>query len=345
MLRDINKALIIGDLHLSLENYEKVLNSLQLILSSEQENFDTVVFLGDVFNSNRIRGTTAIEISEKLKSIIPSEKQYLILTGNHDFYSKDISLSKLFGDSAILHPIIIQDILFLPFEDPIDTDKIAYLYEKYKPHYVFLHYDIFSEHKCLNWIYSEPHIQLIFAGHLHDFKKNKKYIQPGNFYFNNFSDAGKVQAYYVLMDFSTNHYLIKSHTNTPVFLRIVVESPIENLQEFLLKEYPYIQNREWYLRLVLKISDSKKKRVLEQWLKKLYKSFNNIDIQFEFSDTLNSTENKISSHQFDLKNIIQKTLNTIPKSIQYDEKLLKSLIDEYFLSESSAEVNKNSNLQ
>jgi len=335
MLKEINKALIIGDLHLSFENYEKVLNSLQLILLSEQENFDVIIFLGDVFNSNRIRGTTAIEISERLKSIIPAGKQYLILTGNHDFYSKDISLSKLFGESAILRPTIIQDILFLPFEDLIDVDKIAYLYEKYKPQYVFLHYDIFSEHKCLNWFYSEPGIQLIFAGHLHDFKKNKKYIQPGNFYFNNFSDAGKVQAYYVLMDFSTKHYLIKSHTNTPVFLRVVIDSPIENLQEYLLKEYPYIQGREWYLRLVLKVSDSKKKRILEQWLKGLYKSFNNIDIQFEFANLIDSTESKIASQSFDLKTIIQKTLSTIPKNIQYDEKLLKSLIEEHFLSEPS----------
>lgn len=299
--------IVIGDLHLTRDNYNDVLNALSQVLNKHQED-NKIIFLGDIFNSSSIRATTMLEISNKMKEIL-KDKNYIILTGNHDYYSDEIKLTQIFGDKAIDKIKIIDSNLFLPYFENIERDEIVYYLMKNNIKYIFMHYDIFKEHKHLNFLLEEK--PLIISGHLHDFKRNKKYIYVGNFYFNNFADAGKETPYYLVIN--DNDIQVLSHTYSPVFVRLVLEEPME-LEE-IQKIYDKYSPREVFIRFVLKVASHKDKKQWDVYVRSLFANFKNIDIQYQ----LNINEDIINNQQVSLKLNVSAIAETLLNGIHNKE--------------------------
>lgn len=157
-----------------------------------------VIHCGDVFDSRSTISTyVASKVVQAFKDIRSNCKEFIIVCGNHDFYSPNsdtINTVKLFMSNLDID-IVDQDILvrdrhaFIPWyiwQDgnfEIDAD------------YVFCHTDLIHDNipeSCRN--------KMIMSGHIHTpiYKENRSLYNLGSCYSLNFADANSTRGYYIL---------------------------------------------------------------------------------------------------------------------------------------------------
>lgn len=328
------KVLITTDYHLTRENYIDVFNALDTIIKNE--NPTHFIFLGDLFNSNRISAVSLLEIASEFKKLLSqyfTDDKIFLIPGNHDYYSEQINLLKIFGNWTIdkVKYLPNKRWLFIPFIHTTDViDEIKYYFVKNNIDFIFTHYDLFNEHKYLSFLLDYD--AKIISGHLHYLLRNKKYIYPGNFYFHNFTDANKKEAYYLIFD--NNEVILKSHKLTPIFIKIEIDSPVDNIDELIKSQVPDIDNyKEYYVRFVLKIKNKADKKQFTNWMRTVLQR-NNIDIQYKFDDSDITTSQ--SQYHFDLKEIINRVLQMVPADV--DREILKVYIKKLLLYNDAANI-------
>lgn len=174
-----------------------------------------VIHCGDVFDSRSTISTyVASKVVQAFKDIRKVCDEFVIVCGNHDFYSPNsdtINTVKLFMSNL---DIVIVD------QQIYETEQHAfvpwYVWQdgcfKTKAKYVFCHADILMEQ-----LPSSCYGKTIFSGHIHTPNCNtkKKLYNLGSCYSLNFSDSNQYRGYYVITDgepiFYCNNTSIKFH--------------------------------------------------------------------------------------------------------------------------------------
>lgn len=157
-----------------------------------------VIHCGDVFDSRSTISTyVASKVVQAFKDIRANCSEFVIVCGNHDFYSPNsdtINTVSLFMSNLNID-IVDKDILikdkhaFIPWyvyqsgEFTVDAD------------YVFCHADIIGEvvpHGCYG--------KTIFSGHIHtpNIKDKKGLYNLGSCYSLNFADANSTRGFYII---------------------------------------------------------------------------------------------------------------------------------------------------
>lgn len=186
-----------GELHsLSL----KYLNEKAKTLIKEDTEFIGVV-CGDLFDSRlRLNPADILKAKEFLDGMCDVFDRVYVVTGNHDMFNKlpgtpnilDIfTHNKITIVKEFLHN---DDGVFIPFDDPILTDKEAFLEESDENAYCFCHQAVKGIAPPLaDGIVSDAlfdHFKLTVAGHIHIRTLSRKVISIGTPSSFSFADAG-----------------------------------------------------------------------------------------------------------------------------------------------------------
>jgi hypothetical protein len=258
----MKRCLVIGDIHFGIKTnsliwfeYQNNLFKKQIIPIIENKNIDTIIFLGDLFD---IRYSINQQIGYDAKEIVVSlfkrfsDKQFIFLAGNHDYYSPLEELSKyniydlLFDDEFrktyknvkfICNEPYFQDgALFLPWyftENPNHFDSLLYNYKfgiEVKSIYCHTDLSIWPGSRITS-LRGCP----VYSGHIHNIiidEENHLYNLGSAMGFT-FSDVDEVKYLYIIED----HAIVEKipNTTTPMFKRIfnediftISDSDIEN---------------------------------------------------------------------------------------------------------------------
>ena len=175
-----------------------------------------LIHLGDVFDSrSSISVLVATKIVEMFKELSDIVDEFIIIGGNHDYYSPNIdsidTLNLLLQDTNI--KLITKDIyienedLFVPWYKWKDQEYLQNIINEHHIKNVFTHADIVTEKVNIKNVN-------IYSGHIH-MPYIKKHIRNlGSCYALNFADANSPRGFYVLNDkltFVENETSIKFH--------------------------------------------------------------------------------------------------------------------------------------
>ena len=153
----MNKILVIGDIHLN-ELYSLYINNILQPFLIEVNNsfyFDTVVFLGDIFDASSLNNT----VSNLIKIILSvyDNKNIYILNGNHDKINKEKTIYDIMmlpsNVTIVKDLLMVDNNIFLPhFYSIDDIDHRLQLVKSYIDDNKYSSYNIFS-HNDYNDIY------------------------------------------------------------------------------------------------------------------------------------------------------------------------------------------------
>ena len=230
------KTILITDTHFGTrQNSNTWLNSQinflenQLIPYIKNNGDIRLVHLGDVFDSRSTISTmVATKVVEVFKKISGLVKEFIIIGGNHDFYSPNSdevdTLNLLLGSLNI--KIVTKNILidkeakhlYVPWYQWIESPQmIQNLIDDNGIIRVFTHADIINEPVNIN-------CQEIYSGHIHIPELKGKLRNLGSTYALNFADANSKRGFYVICEngqlvFIENEKSIKFHRlyNSDIF--------------------------------------------------------------------------------------------------------------------------------
>lgn len=158
-----------------------------------------VIHCGDVFDSRSTISTyVASKVVKAFMDIRRECNEFIIIAGNHDFYSPNsdaINTIDLFmGNMGI--DIVSQDVLvrdrhaFIPWYKWIDRDNLDI-----DADYIFCHGDILHETIPI-WAWQKT----IFSGHIHIPDKSRGLYNLGSCYSLNFADSNTDRGFYIMED-------------------------------------------------------------------------------------------------------------------------------------------------
>jgi len=176
------------------KEYLKCLRKLE-----EQKDVDTVVILGDLFDTHAIIRSEILNLWIDYFNQIT--KPYILLVGNHDETAPGSRIHALTAFqrnpniTIIDKPTEINDILFLPYYDKISEFNAAV--DASSAQYVICHQTIDGA-KYDNGFYAPDgapiqllnKFKLVISGHIHTGQKIANVWYPGTPYSMNFNDAG-----------------------------------------------------------------------------------------------------------------------------------------------------------
>lgn len=201
----------------------------QLIPYIESSGDIRLIHLGDVFDSRSTISTmVATKVVEVFKKISELTKEFIIIGGNHDFYSPNSdevdTLNLLLGNLNI--KIVTKNILidkeakhlYIPWYQWLEsTQTVQNLIDTYGIIRIFTHADIINEPvniKCRE----------IYSGHIHIPSCKGCIRNLGSTYALNFADANSRRGFYVIhendkLEFIENKQSIKFHRlyNSDIF--------------------------------------------------------------------------------------------------------------------------------
>lgn len=179
----------------------------QIIPYLKQSHVDKVIHLGDVFDSrSSISPMIATIVRDKFIEISSLCKEFIIIAGNHDFYSPSNAtydtLSMVFRDCGIqlvIDNILIEDNdIFVPwYQYKKDISNI--LHDHPEINNIYTHADIIGEDREHTSLYKDKHI---FSGHIHTPLINREsYLYNlGSCYSLNFADSNSSRFAYTWDD-------------------------------------------------------------------------------------------------------------------------------------------------
>lgn len=245
------RSLIIGDLHFgvksnSLSWFESQLNFVrtQIFDAIENNNIDRVIFLGDLHDIRySVNQQIGIEIRNLFREMLDkfSEKKFILLAGNHDYYSPLEEFSYynfyelMFSDEFIKchqnviivnqNPYLEDDgSLFLPWywtENPDHFDEILYNYDFSREiKAIYCHTDLSTWPGArIGALKGCP----VYSGHIHNIIADKlaNLYNLGSAVSLTFNDVNQIKYLYIIED----HKLVSSieNTSTPRFKRLYNE--------------------------------------------------------------------------------------------------------------------------
>lgn len=269
-----------------------------------------VVHLGDVFDS---RSTISTYVATKvIQAFIDIRKycdEFVIVCGNHDFYSPnsdEVDSVNLFLNKTNI-TIVNKEILtidnncFIPWykwEDVLNENIILHGVDN-----IFVHSDIFHD-KLPQYLKHKN----IYSGHIHIPQIKNNLYNLGSCYSLNFADANQERGFYVIQnnkcEFITNNTSIK-------FYRIYGDKVL-NLNDI---------EEENYIELYVKESDLLKQEYIDAikqynekykhlWIIPILETNNNVDnIEFSKYDITTLIDNLITEDLLDYYKQVKQKLN------------------------------------
>ncbi|MBR5297533.1 MAG: metallophosphoesterase family protein [Parabacteroides sp.] len=159
-----------------------------------------LIHLGDVFDSRSTISTfVATKVIEVFKKLSEVTEDFIIIGGNHDFYSPNSdqidTLNLLLGNLGIKiitkQCEIQDDNIYVPWYEWINNqDGIQQLINKHNIKNLFTHTDIVSENVTIR-------CDRVFSGHVHIPYVNGRLWNLGSTYALNFADANQARGFYV----------------------------------------------------------------------------------------------------------------------------------------------------
>ena len=174
----------------------------QLIPYIKSENEPIrLVHLGDVFDSRSTISTlVASKVVEKFKELSGLVDEFIIIGGNHDYYSPNsdqvdtlnLLLSNIKGIRLITkESYIVDNEAFIPWYEWLDQQKVQKMIDDYGLKRVFTHADIVSSKVDVKGVD-------IYSGHIH-IPYIKNHIKNlGSCYYLNFADSNSIRGFYVI---------------------------------------------------------------------------------------------------------------------------------------------------
>jgi predicted phosphodiesterase len=269
------------------------------------------IHMGDVFDSrSSISPLIAKRVRDKFLEIRSLVEEFIIVAGNHDFYSPnsdDIdSLSLIFKDCDIR--LVIKeyyhdnDDLFIPWYQYKDTQLVESLIKQYNPKNLYTHADIFGEdYKRLN--------VRVFSGHIHIpfINKDEKLYNIGSCYSINFADANSKRGFYVLendeVNMIANDVSISFHKlyNEDIF---DIKGRKSDYYEFYID-----QNNLQKTRYTERISDLVK-TYKNAWVIPIIQNSTSSDVELTTYDILSVCREMVPEHLKDKLKIIEERVKT-----------------------------------
>lgn len=285
------------------------------IIKLKEENHEKIriIHLGDVFDSRSTISTLVIsKVIELFKEIKSISDEFIIVSGNHDYYSPTTDkinnikiLLEFIGITIIYNDCFIneqENELFIPWFEYYKTEKIKTIIKKYNIKTIFTHADIVTNQPLYKNI-------IIYSGHMHIpfIKGNIRNI--GSCYALDFGDSNSYRGFYILKNnelfFNRNNFSLK-------FIRLYNED--------IFKYSNY--NKNDYIEIYIledNLNDKKYKTKINEILK-LYK---NTKIIPQISDKDNP--NNIEFKKYDIENIIK---DFIPINLQNKFNILNNKLKE-----------------
>jgi predicted phosphodiesterase len=247
--------------------YKQFIPTIKRLKIENPKSLVRVIHLGDVFDSRSTISTlVATKVVEAFKNIRSVCDEFVIVCGNHDFYSPnsdEINTVSLFMNNLDID-IVYKDVLerdghaYIPWYKWIDRENL-----NISEGYIFCHGDILNE-KMPTWCIGRT----IFSGHIHTPGEGPGLFNLGSCYSLNFSDANSTRGFYVIKDgkviFVPNEVSIRFHRirgkdvlNIPEYFEedyIELYVPQEDLskQEYIdaIKEYSSRYRHLWVIPVV-----------------------------------------------------------------------------------------------
>lgn len=263
------KNLVIGDLHFGTKSnsaqwldYQITFFKEQIFPVIEQNNFDRIIFLGDLTDIRwAIQQQVGIELKKivrKLARLVKSQNpdaKIVFIAGNHDYFSPIYELQKynsyemLFGEEFTQ---VHDNVIFVTTEPYLDEDDSLYL-----PWFFTEESELFSnvlyEYKNIKAIYCHTDLSgwdigrmtalrnvYVYAGHIHFEWSNKDYnlFNLGAAMAFNFNDLNQQRFIYVIEDGVIKERI--ENVTTPDFKRIYNEQIFNDFDEDYFKN-SYVQ--------------------------------------------------------------------------------------------------------
>ena len=211
------KTIVLSDTHFGVKNnsttwLKSQLDGLDEIINyivSSGDNFD-IVHCGDLFDSrSSINPYIVREVQSKLTELATVVDKFIILGGNHDYYSpmeSDYNITSLDFLKLPKNVYIVtqefcqfEDITVIPWFEFHNADRLLHIVKQLSDtSIIYTHTDLGNIPADLNTAIRDIDIPII-SGHIHiPDMSNSKRLTIGNCYALNFLDANSTRGFYVL---------------------------------------------------------------------------------------------------------------------------------------------------
>lgn len=264
--------LIIGDPHFTNKNLDK---AKALFDEIEQLNFETNIWLGDMFDTKEIiRGKSLNFVFDRLKN---SNSKHIILVGNHDWFNRECRehalevLKQLPNVTIVDQSTTIDGMYFMPYMHDLDEFKKKLKYAKGEP-VLFMHneikgFDYGNGHiaDCNLTSRSFSKFKRVIAGHFHKHQEKGNIMYLGSPFSQSFGESNQ-DKYLASYDSDTNkleliktdfpqHITIEQDCNKSVsreygdpefesgynYVRCILTGKQENINKFPKDLYPHVK--------------------------------------------------------------------------------------------------------
>lgn len=175
----------------------------------EQDEPVRIIHLGDVFDSrSSIPVIHAQKIQALFAEIAGQVDEFIIIGGNHDYYSPnssefctlDVLLGNIPNIELVTHGMLVRDrMLFVPWYSWLnDKDMVVDMVKMHRIHSIFTHADIVHEQ-------IDPRLRgklNIFSGHIHtpDIKEDTYLFNLGSTFALSFADCNAQRGFWTFQD-------------------------------------------------------------------------------------------------------------------------------------------------
>ena len=320
----MNKIFVFTDTHFGVRknsmiwwNSQKRFLRDQLIPDLKKSPGSKLFHLGDVFDSRAILNTYILaEVQNIFKELSELSSEFIIIAGNHDFYSPDsdefCTLEQVFGGNPKIK-LVTRDIyeddsnnVFIPWFVG-EREDMEELTRKYVGKTIWAHADLILNNHI------NPYTR-IYSGHIHTPRFVGPYLKNlGSCYPLNFGDSNQDRYYYIVDEGSGD---IIERVPNRVSIKFWRFSDLRGIEGS-------VENIEDYIELVL-TPDYVTSHVDDiRTIRGLFKN-----TRISFAQDLNVIKNKLdnennSNEYFDLGDIIQ---NLIPENLQEKYEIIKESI-------------------
>lgn len=319
------RQLLIGDCHFGrhsnsvvwLENQLNFFNT-QIFDILKNKNIDRVVFLGDLFESRYSTNTqVGCEVKNLIRKLLTnfSNIDFIIIAGNHDFYSPQEefhdynSYEMIFGKEFINSYNNLKILTYEEYYDPFTKDLYLPWYStenfqtfqdtifKYKNggiNNIFVHADV--EHWDLSIKSLLPKNSNIWSGHIHYIWNKENLHIVGAAYSFDFSDVNQIKYLYIIED---NEVVEKiENTTTPKF------KSFYNEDIFRLTEDDFNNS---YIQLYIFNSNANKAKYIER-IKELDKNYAEYNIKKHIIDDSMGEDFQLTYFNANIDNYIEQNI-------------------------------------
>lgn len=243
--------LVVGDPHAKPDNLDKI---EELFLLIEKSGKDAII-LGDLLHNKEVVSGKCL--NTYIRYMKGSDRKFIVLVGNHDFFSTDCTdhslqpLKELPNVTVIDRPAIIENMLLLPYYH--DLSKFRAVIEDSKNQDVdtlIMHQGINKSDYGNGFIAQNEvdleelaHFKRIISGHFHLYQERENLIYLGTPFTHSFGESNQIK------------YIAEFNNETNVFNVIPTEFPKHMTYELDANQFsllPFTPDTKNYNRVILK---------------------------------------------------------------------------------------------